>query len=346
MRSQTLFGAPARRVGGILLATGLAVGALIGVGPASAALTCARPATPGAQQVDVVQGGVSRPVSIWVPKGYAGGAAPLLLWLHGSSSSGEATLATKDAKGRPYLTDDADEHGYVLAAPTGAIPFNPTPDLKGWAWNIPGVPLVGSTTYPPATAPDDVAYLSLAIDAISQALCIDATRIYATGASGGGRMASQLACDMPDRIAAIAPIMGVRTPQASDNRPRTVECGQHRAVPTLAVHGTKDPVNVFTGGNAGSSWTYSTPEALRRRAVLNHCDPAFPDFEMATAHVRHWSFRCPAGADVELYQVLDGGHTVPGSAVTPSLVPLIGPTNQELDAPDALWSFLSRFRLG
>jgi polyhydroxybutyrate depolymerase len=340
MRLRTLFGAP-------VLAAALAGSALVGAATTTAAATtCDRPATAGATTVDVTQKGVSRPVSLWVPKGYTGGAVPLVLWLHGSSSSGEAMLATKDPKGNPYLTDDADQHGYVLAAPTGAIPFNPTPDLKGWAWNIPGVPLVGSTTYPAANAPDDVAYLSLAIDAISQALCIDASRVYATGASGGGRMASQLACDMPDRVAAVAPIMGVRTPQASDNPPRTVECGQHRAVPTLAIHGTQDPVNVFTGGTAGSSWTYSTPEALRRRSVLNGCSAAFPSYSMATAHVRHWAFHCPAGADVELYQVLDGGHTVPGSAEIPSLRSLIGPTNQELNTPDVLWSFFSRFTLG
>jgi polyhydroxybutyrate depolymerase len=340
MRLRTLFGAP-------VLAAALAGSALIGTATTtSAATTCDRPATPGLQTVEVVQKGVSRPVSIWVPTGYTGTTVPLVLWLHGSSSSGEATLAMQDPNGNPYLTDDADQHGYVLAAPTGAIPFNPTPDLEGWAWNIPGVPLVGTSTYPAATALDDVAYVSLAIDAISQALCIDATRVYATGASGGGRMASQLACDMPDRIAAIAPLMGVRTPQASDTPPRTVECGQHRAVPTLAVHGTLDPVNKFDGGAAGSSWTYSTPEALRRRSVLNRCSGAFPSYSMATAHVRHWAFRCPAGADVELYQVLDGGHTVPGSAEVPSLKSLIGPTDQELDTPDALWSFFSRFQLG
>src|SRR5437879_7103154 len=252
-------------------AVGLIGLTLVAVAPtaASAAPSCGRPAKAGSQQIDVQQNGVSRPVNVWVPSGYTGGSVPLLLWLHGSGTSGEQTLAMRDQKGRPYLTDDADQHGYVLAAPSGAVPFNPTADIKGYAWNIPGVPLVGTTSYP--TAADDVAYLSLLIDAISQALCIDATRVYATGASGGGRMASQLACDMPDRIAAIAPFMGVRTPQGSDNPPRTVECGQHRAVPTVAVHGSLDPVNVFANDDGrikpGSSWTYGSPEALRRRAL-------------------------------------------------------------------------------
>jgi hypothetical protein len=29
----------------------------------------------------------------------------------------------------------------------------------------------------------------------------------------------------------------------------------------------------------------------------------------------------------------------------PFLVPLIGPTNQELHTPEAIWSFVSRYRL-
>ena len=71
---------------------------------------------------------------------------------------------------------------------------------------------MGTTTYPPAGTRDDVQFLSHAIDVAGSVVCVDTKRVYATGVSGGGRMASQLACDLPDRIAAIAPISGVRSP--------------------------------------------------------------------------------------------------------------------------------------
>jgi polyhydroxybutyrate depolymerase len=316
----------------------------------SAAGECHTPMPPGLHTVNVVQQGVSRPLQLWVPRGYTGGPIPLLFWLHGSSTTGAQAMATVGADGRPLFPTDADEHGYALAAPTGAVPFSPAPGFSGFAWNIPGVPLVGTTTYPPPGTLDDVAYIGLAIDAIAQTICIDERRVYASGASGGGRMASQLACDLADRITAIAPIMGVRAPQVSDTPGHSVACTPSRPVPVIAIHGRLDPVNVFAGDDprivAGSSWTYGVEEALRRWAVINGCSPDAPERTAARAHVDLVRYRaCPAGADVALFDVANGGHTIPGTPAVPSLVALIGPTNQELDTPDAIWSNVSRFRL-
>jgi polyhydroxybutyrate depolymerase len=317
---------------------------------ATAAGECRAPLAPGMHTVDVVQQGVTRPLQLWVPRGYTGGPIPLVFWLHGSSTSGAQAMATVGADGRPLFPSDADEHGYALAAPTGAVPFSPAPGFSGFAWNIPGVPLVGTTTYPPPGTLDDVAYIGLAIDAISQTICVDERRVYASGASGGGRMASQLACDLADRITAIAPIMGVRAPQTSDTPGRSVGCSPSRAVPVLAIHGRLDPVNVFAGDDPrlvpGSSWTYGVEEAVRRWAVINGCSADAPERTAVRAHVDLVRYRgCPAGGDVALYDVADGGHTIPRTPAVPSLAALIGPTNQELDTPDAIWSFVSRFRL-
>lgn len=314
------------------------------------ARSCRKPLAPGMYSVDVVQEGVHRPFQLWVPSGYKGRSVPLLFWLHGSGTTGAQAMATADPNGRPLFPDDADEHGYAVVAPSGAIPFNPAPGISGFAWNIPGVPLVGTTVYPPATTLDDIAYIGLVIDAVAETICIDESRVYASGASGGGRMASQLACDLSERIAAIAPVMGVRAPKETDTPGRSVECVPSRPVPVLAIHGRLDPVNVFADDDSrivpGSSWTYGVPEALRRWADLNQCSGEEPRRKAVAEHVDLVQYRgCRHGAKVALYDVADGGHTVPGSAVVPFLVPLIGPTNQELDTPDAIWSFVSRHRL-
>jgi polyhydroxybutyrate depolymerase len=334
-----------------VLAPGVSAGAG-GLSPAGSlpAGRCRTPAAPGLHVVDVVQDGVSRPLQLWVPAGYRGGPIPLLFWLHGSSTSGEQAMAIVDARGRPLFPADADEHGYAVAAPTGAVPFSPAPGFSGFAWNIPGVPLVGTTTYPPPGTLDDVAYIDMAIDAIARTICVDERRVYASGASGGGRMASQLACDLAHRITAIAPIMGVRAPRSSDTPGRAVDCRPSRPVPVAAVHGRLDPVNVFADEDPrlvpGSSWTYGVPEALRRWAALNGCSRGAPSRRSLHPHVDLWRYRgCPGRAPVVLYDVLDGGHTIPGTPVVPTLVPVVGPTNQELDTPDAIWSFVSRFRL-
>src|SRR4051794_15632436 len=168
-------------------------------------------------------------VPIYLPAGTHPGRIPLVLDLHGSSSSG---LQQINGDGIRAI---ADREGFAVAAPNGAVPFSPAPGFVGFAWNIPGVPLVGTTIYPPAGTRDDVQFLGHTIDAVASVACIDLKRVYATGASGGGRMASQLACDLSDRIAAIAPISGVRFPQASDTPPRTVTCSPGRAVPVIAI---------------------------------------------------------------------------------------------------------------
>lgn len=336
--------------GAIAAALGLVVALPAAASGEGSSGSCRRPMAPGLYAIDVVQDGIHRPFQLYVPASYTGKPIPLFFWLHGSGTTGEQAMATADPQGRPIFRDHADQAGYAVATPSGAIPFNPAPGISGFAWNIPGVPLVGTTIYPPATTPDDVAYIGLAIDAVAQTICLDERRVYAGGASGGGRMASQLACDLADRIAAIAPVMGLRAPRSSDTPGRTVECQPARPVPVVTIHGRLDPVNVYADDDPrlvpGSSWTYGLPEALERWALLNDCRLDEPLRKPFTAHVDRVSFRgCRSGAKVELYDVFDGGHTVPGTAVVPFLVPLIGPTNQEIHTPEALWSFVSRYRL-
>ena len=58
-------------------------------------------------------------------------------------------------------------------------------------------------TLPAGDPPDDEAFLVDVIDHLQATLCLDARRLYGTGYSGGGRMISQFACDVPRRLAAM-----------------------------------------------------------------------------------------------------------------------------------------------
>src|SRR5207237_8315757 len=55
---------------------------------------------------------------------------------------------------------------------------------------------------------DDVAFIRTLIDTLAAAYPIDTDRVYATGISNGGIMSYRLACDLSDKIAAIAPVVG------------------------------------------------------------------------------------------------------------------------------------------
>lgn len=304
----------------------------------------------GGDQTVTVDGA---PVLVHLPAGYDRDRVPLVLDLHGSSSSGAGQMAGDGIRAL------SDSEGFAVAAPNGAVPFNPAPGFSGFAWNIPGVPLVGTTIYPPPGTRDDVQFLAHVIDAVSSLACIDATRVYATGVSGGGRMASQLACDLPDRIAAIAPISGVRFPLASDTPPNTVTCSPHRAVPVIAIHGVWDPVNAFADTPPaeaaslpatinppvpGSSWTYSAQTAVQRWAANNGCRPT-PKVRAETPNIDVVSYRgCRANGDVVLYQVKNSGHASPGHG-NPALDFLLNPTNTEVDGTVVAWEFLAAHRL-
>jgi len=288
-------------------------------------------------------------VPVYLPSGHRGKKLPLVLDLHGSSSSGLQQMAGDGIRAI------ADREGFAVVAPDGAVPFSPAPGFAGFAWNIPGVPLVGTTVYPPAGTRDDVQFLSHAIDAVQSVACIDANRIYATGVSGGGRMASQLACDLPDRIAAIAPISGVRFPKASDTPPNTVSCRPGRAVPVIAIHGVWDPVNAFAATPppdaatlpakinppvAGSSWSYSAEEAVTRWARNNGCRPD-PKVKAKTPNIDVVTYRgCKGNGDVVLYKVKNSGHASPGHG-NPAYDSLLNPTNAEVDGTQVAWDFLS-----
>jgi len=71
---------------------------------------------------------------------------------------------------------------------------------------------------------------------------IDRHRVYVTGMSNGAMMSYTLACELSDRITAIAPVAG--------DLP-AVPCRPARPISVLAINGTADPLVPYTGGTAG-----------------------------------------------------------------------------------------------
>ena len=60
-------------------------------------------------------------------------------------------------------------------------------------------------------------------------VCIDTARVYATGFSAGGNIALVLACALPERIAAVAPVAAAYQPGAVRVRPAGADPGVPRA---------------------------------------------------------------------------------------------------------------------
>jgi len=107
---------------------------------------------------------------------------------------------------------------------------------------------------------DDVGFISIMIDDISNNFNIDSNRIYACGMSNGGYMSYRLACDLSDKITAFGSVTGNFMLNTSTN-----DCeDQNREIPIIHFHGTADAVvnyyppsfdNAFTVQESITFWS-------------------------------------------------------------------------------------------
>lgn len=287
-----------------------------GVGPTSSS------PTPGTTTVlQPVVSGLTRTAIVHLPNGYhAGTPSPLVLNLHGSQSTAAAqeTFSGMDAT--------SDEDGFIVAYPQGGIPA-----AGGFEWNVPGQPLFGGATVP-STAADDLYFLEQLVGLLEKRNCIDEHRVFATGFSGGARMASQLACDVSETFAAVAPVSGLRLP---------TPCPATRAAPVIAFHGTADPVDPY-GGNGQAYWTYSVPEAAARWAMQDGCSAKASRATPSRGVVITLYGSCRDGAAVQLYSLVGEGHEWPGGPpVGRAVTRVLGPQSGAVDANSTMWAFFA-----
>jgi polyhydroxybutyrate depolymerase len=208
---------------------------------APAASSCSLTAASGVSEQRLTSGGRERTFRLFVPPSYDGRTSlPLVLDLHGSGGTAAGQAGTSRFE--------------ALAASEGFIVASLQAGAQGNRWNMPIQ----------SDRPDDVQYVSDVIDHVAARVCTDTARVYATGFSGGARMSSLLACKLNDRIAAIAPMAGLRWPGQCEGR----------AIPVLTIHGLADPQNTYDGhvASRGAEWEESVPEALAGWAQHNGCD--------------------------------------------------------------------------
>jgi polyhydroxybutyrate depolymerase len=267
--------------------------------------------------------GRERSVLVHVPPS-ADGPVPLVLNLHGSR------FTAAQQEGFSGMDATADAQGFVVAYPQAAIPAG-----HGYEWHVPGQPLSGGRAAP-ADAPDDVKFLAAVVQAIEKRATIDPKRVFVTGFSGGATMASQLACDLADTIAAAAPVGGLRFPSP---------CGARRAVSIVAFHGTSDPVKPYEGGD-GPAWTYGVREGAEQWAAHDGCGGAIDESSPGPSVRRTRYTGCRDGATVVLYAVDGAGHEWPGGPPLPdSVTTPLGPQSSAVDANAVMWTFFTEHPL-
>jgi polyhydroxybutyrate depolymerase len=184
---------------------------------------------------------------------------------------------------------------------------------------------------------DDVGFIRDLIDTLSAAYNIDPQRIYATGMSNGGFMSYTLACELNERIAAIASVTGSMAPA------KLAACTPQHPVPVMEIHGTADGVVPYNGQAFAM---VAIPDLLSAWVNFNNCNPTptvanVPNTNTADGcTAEHYVYTGgDAGSTVEHYKIIGGGHTWPGSPF------IIGVTNQDFKASQEIWRFFSKYDL-
>jgi polyhydroxybutyrate depolymerase len=276
-------------------------------------------------------GGRDRTYRVHVPPRVTG-KVPLVVALHGGSWDGAKMESVSE------LDATADRHGFIVVYPD-SIP-SARPVERQWADGR-------GTTKASLEGVDDVAFISALIDKLSKEHAIDPARIYATGISNGGFMSFRLACELSDRIAAIAPVAATMPVDAAP------ACKPTRPLAVFAIHGTEDPLVPFAGGEVqgGSGGKIlSVADTMKLWATIDGCDPKpvtseVPDRAPRDGMRTHRDVytHCKTGTDLVLYTVEGGGHTWPGGGfMDPKFV---GKTTRDFDASEAIWTFLSAHAL-
>jgi polyhydroxybutyrate depolymerase len=197
-------------------------------------------------------------------------AAPLVLALHGGGSTGDEMASIS------HFDDEATSGGFIVAYPDAAY----------GTWK----------TAAPAPV-EDVNFIGRLLNRLETEFTIDKTRIFITGASKGAVMAYRLACELSDRIAAIASVSG---------RMELKDCRPARPVSILEMHGTDDALVPYEGGAS----------AIKNWVTLDGCAGNPTQTLSGITKTAIW-MGCRGGTVVRFDTVVGGRHTWFGSAYDP-----------------------------
>ena len=263
----------------------------------------------------ITHDGIQRDYILYIPELYDGNTTvPLVLNFHGFGSSASQQMFYGDFR------DIADTEGFLLVHPEG------TTFIGNQFWNV-GFPGLSSNI-------DDVGFTEALIDELATLYAIDLDRVYATGMSNGGFMSFLLACQLSEKIAAVASVTGSMTQDTFD------DCNAQHPTPVLQIHGTEDDVVLYNENNL----SLPIPDVISYWVDHNNCETTpttttLPDVDVSDGStIEHSVYEDgDNGVTTEHMKVIGGGHTWPGSVLNTA------GTNQDIDASMEIWLFFSRY---
>jgi polyhydroxybutyrate depolymerase len=283
------------------------------------------PYGPGNWLAKLEHGGRNRRYIVHVPPGYEKDRpVPVVLFFHGGGGS---ALGTRSWPGWDALADKKD---FIVVYPFGTgflrnrlLTFNAGSNCCGYAKN---------------KNVDDVGFVAAMLDDLGKSFCVDPARVYATGFSNGAIMSYRLACELPDRIAAIGPVSGTLGLGLGP-------CKTSRAVSVIHFHGTGDAFEPFKGGRGKpfpgklrgnpyrsvedtvATWTSLIGASRKPTSTLQEGDATRETFGGGRN-----------GSEFVLWTLKGGGHTWPGGGEMPQEW-FLGKKIRDVSATRLIWEF-------
>lgn len=256
--------------------------------------------------------GERRTFLVHVPPSYSDDQpTSLIVALHGGVGS------AKNVEEQSGLAEFSDEAGFILCSPNG----------YKRAWNAGWC--CGKAS---ETGIDDVGFISALIDKMLADYAIDPDRVYITGMSNGAFMSYRLACELSEKIAAIAPVAGTMN---------FGPCAPTTPVSVIHFHSYEDSNVPHLGGvGDGISDHYNSPldSIVSVWGGLLACKQDTSYSYSEQVDFRSWTM-CSDSAEINLYISKDGGHSWPmGTKPTRKA----DEPSSALDANAIMWDFFQK----
>lgn len=275
-----------------------------------------------AQMDSIFVDGMHRKFLVHLPDGYDGTTElSLVLGFHGGFGNAE------QFETQSQLSEKADEANFIVIYPDG-LGFPAAPSFHYWNAGV-------CCGYPYINDIDDVNFIRNLIDTVVTEYAINEDRVYATGMSNGAFMVYRLACELSDKIAAIAPVAGGMIVE---------ECPTDRPVPVIHFHSYLDENIPYDGGVGDGFTSHHNPpldSVCNAWAGNGSCSTINDTIHHGADYTFVQWTGCECESEVNYYITTDGGHSWPGGNATG----LGDPVSEILNANDLMWDFFQEHDL-
>lgn len=244
---------------------------------------------------------------------------PLVIFLHGTG--GSASQCKNDYK----FSEKAITQGFIVMYPEG-VRSDGILGIRTWNAGI-------CCDYAADHHIDDVHFVNTLIELGISRYKVDPKRVYITGMSNGAMMTYRLACELSEKIAAIASVSGT---MMTEN-----QCTAQKAIPILHIHSALD-TKIPSAGGIGIGGYYFPPvdSVLNVWSSIDHCGT------VSTIEYNEYTFKKWKGYadDTEIFYYLtkDGGHAWPGGLKSRAAA---DPPSTVINANDLILEFFNKHSL-